>query len=268
MLPIKKIYIDSRFKSPDSKSDSDFYVDLPQNMLMPEGCGFYLDDISIPVSWYEIMKDRNDHLYYRITGANNVVSTGYLVVPEGNYSRVDLNDVIVKQLNVGRTGTFLSNPQPHMNNIQIEYTPTGGSFEIFTDAQLAGVGFDATNSRSINNVLRNFTPKVNTHNDPYVSGYIDLVPIRNVYIVAHGLGNFNTMSISGERAIVKKVPVTAGYGEIVHDQTVVGIDYLDCSRQTLSRLSFQLKDVFGNVIGLNGQHWSFSIVFSRISEIM
>ena len=48
MLPIKKIYIDSRFKSQDSKSDSDFYVDLPQNMLMPEGCGFYLDDISIP----------------------------------------------------------------------------------------------------------------------------------------------------------------------------------------------------------------------------
>ena len=76
MIPIKKIYIDSRFKSADSRSDSDFHITLPQNMLMPEGCGFYLDDISIPVSWYAIMKDRNDHLYYRITGADNVASAG------------------------------------------------------------------------------------------------------------------------------------------------------------------------------------------------
>ena len=74
------------------------------------------------------------------------------------------------------------------------------------------------------------------------------------------------MSISGERAIVKKVPVTSGYGEIIHDQTVLGIDFLDCSHQTLSRIGFQLKDVFGNEINLNGQHWSFSIVFSRIRE--
>ena len=190
-------------------------------------------------------------------------------MPEGNYSRINLNAEIVKELNVGRTGMFLSDPDPNTNSVEIIYTPdTGGSFEILTDAQLAGAGFDATNPRSINNVLRNFTPKINTHNDPYISGYLDLFPIRNVYIIAHGLGNFNTMSISGERAIVKKVPVTSGYGEIIHDQNVIGIDYLDCSRQTLSRLSFQLKDVFGRVINLNGQHWSFSIVFSRISEIM
>ena len=117
-------------------------------------------------------------------------------------------------------------------------------------------------------LLRNFTPKVNSNNSPYVSGYVDLIPIRNIYIASSGLGNFNTMSISGERAIVKKVPVAAGYGEMLHDQSVIGIDYLDCSKQTLSRLGFQLKDVFGNTLNLNGQHCSFSIVFSRISEIM
>ena len=76
------------------------------------------------------------------------------------------------------------------------------------------------------------------------------------------------MSISGERSIIKKVPVNAGYGEIIYDQSQVGIDYSDCSHQTLSRLSFQLKYVFGNNINLHGQHRSFSIVFSRISEIM
>ena len=263
MLPIKKIYIDSRFKSADSKSDSDFHVDLPQNMLMPDGCGFYLDDVSIPVSWYPIIADRNDHLYYKVDGAAGVV-----VVPEGNYNLGSLNTAIVNQLNAGGIEThFVANALTLTNEIEIQIT-VNKHFSILTDTELASEGFSPTNARSINNVLRNFAPKVNTQSDPYISGYIDLVSIRNVYIIAHGLGNFNTMSVSGERAIVKKVPVTAGYGEIIHDQNVIGIDYLDCSRQTLSRLSFQLKDVFGNVIGLNGQHWSFSIVFSRISENM
>jgi len=76
------------------------------------------------------------------------------------------------------------------------------------------------------------------------------------------------MSVSGERPIVKKIPVNAGYGEMIFDQSVVGIDYLDCSHQTLSRIGFQLKDVFGRVVELNGNHFSFSIVFSRISEIL
>ena len=62
MLPIKKLYIDSRFKSPDSVSDSDFYIDLPETLLMPEGTGFYLDDISIPVTWYPITENRNNKI--------------------------------------------------------------------------------------------------------------------------------------------------------------------------------------------------------------
>ena len=262
MLPIKKIYIDSRFKSSDSRNDSDFYVTLPQNMLMPDGCGFYLDDISIPVSWYTIGKDVNDRLYYRVNG-----NEGFVVVPEGNYSSVTLNGAIVDELNKAFVNDFVSDPNVKTDTIGIR-TNQLISFAILTDAELDSAGFSSTNPRSINKVLRNFTPKVNLDISSYVSGYVDLIPIRNIYITSWGLGNFNTMSISGERAIVKKVPVTAGYGEMIHDQSVIGIDYLDCSKQTLSRLGFQLKDVFGNTINLNGQHWSFSVVFSRISEIM
>ena len=60
MLPIKKIYIDSRFKSSDSVSDSDFYIDLPTTLLMPSNTGFYIDDVCIPVSWYAIDTNRNE----------------------------------------------------------------------------------------------------------------------------------------------------------------------------------------------------------------
>ena len=66
MLPIKKLYIDSRFKSPDSVSDSDFYIDLPETLLMLEGTGFYLDDISIPVTWYPITENKNNIIYIEL----------------------------------------------------------------------------------------------------------------------------------------------------------------------------------------------------------
>mgnify|MGYP003339117199 FL=1 len=115
MLPIKKIYIDSRFKSADSRSDSDFYVTLPQNMLMPDGCGFYLDDISIPVSWYTIGKDINDRLYYRVNG-----NEGFVVVPEGNYSLVTLNCAIVDELNKVFANDFASDPNVKTDTIGIK----------------------------------------------------------------------------------------------------------------------------------------------------
>ena len=60
MLPIIKIYIDSRFMSSDSKSSSDFKIDLPQNIDLPDDTVFYMDDICIPNSWYVIDDERNN----------------------------------------------------------------------------------------------------------------------------------------------------------------------------------------------------------------
>ena len=62
------------------------------------------------------------------------------------------------------------------------------------------------------------------------------------------------MSISGERGIIKKVPVRANYNELIYDDAVLGIDYLTCSRQSLSRLEFKLKDTYGNFSNLHGNH--------------
>ena len=66
MLPIKKIYVDSRYKSGDSASDSNFYIDLPINLMMPDNTGFYIDDVAVPVSWYVIDEGRNDMFYFKV----------------------------------------------------------------------------------------------------------------------------------------------------------------------------------------------------------
>jgi hypothetical protein len=267
MLPITKLYIDTRFKSSDSISDADFKIDIPINLLMPEHTGFYIDDVSIPVSWYTIDANRNNKIWFTFNGILQSVE-----VSPGNYSLITLNTAIIDAMNrvtnlITPVGAkFQSDPTLSANKIGIKGLTTV-SFSLYTDTQLINFGVSKP-LNTINEVLRNFTPNVCNNTTPFTSGYVDLFPIRNVFISSTGLGNFNTLSVSGDRSIIKQVPVTSGYGEIIFDQAVVGMDYLDCSRQTLSRIGFQLKDVFGNIINLNGHHWSFSIVFSRIQEIM
>jgi hypothetical protein len=209
------------------------------------------------VSWYTIEEGRNNELYVRVNGV-----LGTFTIASGNFSLVNLNEGIVETMNLIHSGYFSASPNVAQNTTGIT-AAANVVFEILTDAQLRALNISA--DKTINNVLRNFTPSTHNNANPYVSGFVDLFPVRNLYLTCSGLGNFNTMSVSGDRSIVKQIPVNAGYGEMIFDQSVVGIDYFDCSHQTLSRLGFQLKDVFGRVVNLHRNHFSFSFVFSRIS---
>ena len=265
MLPIKKIYIDTRFMSSDSESSSNFKVDLPTTVTLPEDTVFYIDDICIPHSWYTIDEERNNKFYFKI-GSTSYVKT----VPSGNYSTITLNAILVALMNsvqnthaantnisgntVGITTSTTSANQSYIVDA-VQYT-NALTFEILTDKQAISLNYPQP-VQSINNYLNNNISKINTYASEYVSPYVNLNPIRNLYITSGNFGGYNTMSISGERGIVKKVPVRANFNEMIYDDAVLGIDYLDCSRQSLSRLEFQLKDVYGNYINLHGNHWSF-----------
>ena len=265
MLPSKKIYIDTRFKSSDSRSDSDFKIDLPTTLLMPEDTGFYIDDVCIPHTWYTVETGRNDKLHFGFNSANQIVS-----IPEGNYTTTTVGEAIAAAMNAAITGTtintFFSNWDKLKNTFVITLADSlqTNRFQIFTDVQLKKRNSAAFGS-SINSLIKNYTSK-GDNNIPFVSGYIDMIPRRNLYLCCSGLGNFNTVTLNGNRNVVKKIPVNADPGDMIFDQTVTGMDCLDYSGQTLSRISFQLTDAYGNVINLHENHFSFSIVFSRVQD--
>ena len=64
-LDIKKVYIDTRFKTKDSLSNSDFWVELPRSLNVPDDCICYIDDVVVPVSWSTVAA-RNNKLYLDI----------------------------------------------------------------------------------------------------------------------------------------------------------------------------------------------------------
>ena len=57
---------------------------------------------------------------------------------------------------------------------------------------------------SINGYLMNYEPKMNSMNSPYTSGYVNLNPVRNIYITSANLGTVDTINLTGNRSIIKK----------------------------------------------------------------
>ena len=65
-LPIKKIFVDSRYRTIDSASDSDFRVQLGRNMFLPDDCIMHIESVVIPHTWYTIEQGVNDGMYLKL----------------------------------------------------------------------------------------------------------------------------------------------------------------------------------------------------------
>ena len=187
MLPIKKIYIDSRFKSSDSASDSDFKIDLPISFLMPEDTGFYIDDVCIPHTWYPIA-ERNNVIVFKYNNSNKIA-----YVPPGNYSTVNFGVAIAKAMNdalVNIPPRFESIYDAKTNKLTIKLIDefkAANVFQIYTDHFVEELAPSVAH-RTMNTMLKNTVPKAYDSTD-HVTGYIDIYPVRNIYMTASGLGN-------------------------------------------------------------------------------
>ena len=52
---------------------------------------------------------------------------------------------------------------------------------------------------------------------------------------------------------------------MIFDNSLIGYDYLDCSRQTLRTIEFRLTDSAGNEIPFHGSFVSFSNLFDQMN---
>ena len=59
---IKKIYIDSRFRTHESNSSSDFEIELPQTVNISKNALGWISDLHLPVTWYNV-DQHNNRLY-------------------------------------------------------------------------------------------------------------------------------------------------------------------------------------------------------------
>jgi hypothetical protein len=58
-LDIKKVYVDTRWRTSDSKSSTDFSIELPRSFTIPDNVVAYIDDIVLPVSFPTVDEKHN-----------------------------------------------------------------------------------------------------------------------------------------------------------------------------------------------------------------
>ena len=95
MLPLIFFYVDTRFKTSDSISNSNFKIDLPTTVYWTDNTVYFIDDVCIPHSWYSIEQNVNDKLYVFIKNktypAEDIRNIQIIItIPYGNYSGADL----------------------------------------------------------------------------------------------------------------------------------------------------------------------------------
>ena len=98
-IPIKKVYIDSRFKTKDSKSNSEFKYELVESLQLPDKCVAFIDDVIIPVSWYNI-DENNRYLYIRrFEDLANTNTDRIAPIEVSNHTPDSLTDAVQDALN-------------------------------------------------------------------------------------------------------------------------------------------------------------------------
>ena len=292
MDKVKKVYVDSRFRTNDSDSNSDFKFELTEALDLADNTVCYVDDISIPHTWRTIESYNNKfYIILKTTVVNADTTETYnwfpyvLTLEEGNYDGYRLASGLQDLINsIEINFTFEVKYNTATGSIKITETSSGSGntfdvpsdygiiqWDIETNNQFPWRNIDETivypivnNLQSINAVLRNteLTPvRLSYMYNTYQTGFIDLLNIHNIYIHCPNLGHFNSIGVRGENTIIKKVPVSSSFGYLIIDTVVSPHDKMDVSRQTVKTIHITLKDVSGNVINLHGANCSLSLIF-------
>jgi hypothetical protein len=269
-LPVKKIYIDSKFKRHDSVSSSNFKIELPYTLKLPDNAIFYVDDVCIPHNWYTVEAGVNDKLYFRLQVQGGGAVNDYIItlsskIYNGTQFAAEVQSKITAA--TSQTTTCVYDQQTRQISILIGVLETN----FWTDDVLKlvvnnvtwfGPTFDRGHLSSGNDLLSN-NNKQTSPKDLDVQYYLSLQPVRNIYMRSPNISSFNTIGCNGESSVIKKIPVSSNQGEMIFNNITSANDFLDCSRATWKTLEFHLVDVNSNYINLHGADVSFSLILDK-----
>ena len=72
-LTYKNIFIDSKYRTEQSKSSSDFSIELNENLETPEGTRMYVTDISIGAVWKTTEVGFYEYMYVMVFNGDTLV---------------------------------------------------------------------------------------------------------------------------------------------------------------------------------------------------
>ena len=278
----KKIFIDSKYRLPTSKSSSDFSIELNENMECPEGTRLHIVDISLPTSFKTTEVGFYEYMYVMIYDNTDTFVKNFRIYL-GN--KIYFSEQLCFDIHAGlNTNTEDLNAGGIFNYAYSSATRTvdfsikdglNYKVKIPTDEELGNyvnnqwdtnsANYDSNNPLSINYLLSNYI--ASSPLTVWTSSYLNLVPFRYLFISSSALSDYrysapNTYSSS----IIKKVLISQQLGGIVNDAgSSLSEDYIDVSNRNLKKLDFRITDERGVVMNLYNINVQFALLLSNPS---
>ena len=280
-LTYKKVFVDSQYRLPQSKSSSDFVVELENNFECPAGTKCWITEVSMPTTWKTTEVGFYEYLYVMIyDNTDTFVKNFRVYVGNKIYLSSQLCFDLHEGLNSNTTdlsagGIFVYAYDEATRTVEFSIKEgLNYKVKIPTDTELANYvngtwdsGSAPYNNRdpvSINYLLSNFVP-TNGGLTTWTSSYLNLVPFRSVMLHYPELADHHYSSpASYSSNIVRKILIDQQLGGVVNDNnTAFHEDYIDVSNRNLKRLSFRITDTNNKAINLYDINVQFSLVFSH-----
>ena len=281
-LVYKKIFVDSKYRLPNSKSSSDFSIELNENMECPEGTRLHIVDISLPTSFKTTEVGFYEYMYVMIFDNTDTFVKNFRIYL-GN--KIYFSEQLCFDIHAGmNTNTEDLNAGGIFNYAYssatrtVEFSIKDGlnyKVKIPTDEELSNyvnntwdtvsANYDSNNPLSINYLLSNYI--ASSPLTVWTSSYLNLVPFRYLFISSSALSDYrysapNTYSSN----IIKKVLISQQLGGIVNDAgSSLSEDYLDVSNRNLKKLDFRITDERGVVMNLYNIPVQFALLLSNPS---
>ena len=259
---LRRIYIDSRYRS--SGTDSDFTYDLPVSLEIPDNTIGFVDSVFFP-NVFTSIHDLNNRLYLIEVDSTNAQEKIILLQP-GNYTGQELASLLQSSLNAN---TIYSVGYDETKGKLTISNPTT-TWLIPTRKELMEAGGTWASSAIPENDFRTCYDVIGFADDPtqYQNGvftgenFVDLVPYETLFLCSSTIGNLGqSVGPVGQSDIVRRIVVNAPFGNNVHEVHSTNAHYVDCSNTTLSQMRWRLTDAVGRTVDLSGHGISFSVCF-------
>ena len=278
----KNLNIDTRFRDyTTSINPSDFILALPQKVQ--KVVSMQLSALELPMTFYNIShKYGNNHFYLEVVTNLAGVHTINVLVPDGNYTNVDLLQNINDQID---------NPTFDLSfNIDLNETRSGTGKVIVTSAGKSGnvvtnVKLDfIRNPGSQTDILQKlgwhlgFTKKIYDGAITYVSETMpDSNRVRYLYLAIDDYNNSvnnNFTSAFHKSVLSPNILARISPGSVDSFGLFIGNEFNMITEPRkyfgpvdIQKLHIQVYDDMGRVVDLNGANFSFCLTFKVIYDL-
>ena len=292
--PWKRIVIDSRYKTRDSKSDSDFHVELPYAVEVPKGSTLLIEGVTLSHSWPTVQAGVNQNVFVQeqVGAMGSAAESDRIVtLAPGAYNSVTLAAQLQTQLNATSLlsnvggGSYQYTVSVDDGRITVSHNIPNSLGRAYlypkdhTDAPHTylsvkhGASYPMPNGQSANELLgylENTQTDVFLHSANTVTfAYMDLQRHKQIFLCSDsGLGETAMMTLSGNTTVLRRILVgNNGQGDIIVDTLQTAIAGVVFQGDTLlTRLHFFLLGWDDKPIHTGGHQVSFEMVIQKPTD--